>query len=148
MSVRRILASALACGLLAAALAPALAAAPAPSARVAGSYAFVYRVTNLKDAKATRWVYRIVTPCKAPCASFAVQGRLTSEKKERAFVNTYRWNGKGFRLVKTLHGASTCVGRGGKRIKRGYDIVSSQSLKPSKIARGLVVAMTGSGLDD
>lgn len=119
-----------------------------PPAAFSGSYSVTFNVTNVKNFKPTRWVYNLPKACAAPCKLITFRQRLVSEKAWRSFILVYNWNGSLYALrPRTQRSIADCVNRAGKTARRGYDAVSTQSIRPAKSINGRVVRFTGTGKD-
>jgi hypothetical protein len=119
-----------------------------PPAAFSGTYSVTFHVTNVKNFKPTRWVYNLRKACAAPCKLIAFRQRLVSEKAWRSFILIYNWNGSSYAVhPRTQRSIADCANRAGKSIRRGYDVVSTQSIRPAKSINGRVVRFTGTGKD-
>jgi hypothetical protein len=122
--------------------------AAVPHVALTGSYGVTYRVTNAKNFTPTRWTYRPSKPCASPCRSVSFQQRLASEKAWRPIILVYIWNGTGYALVpRVQRGYSDCVGKGGKSVKKGYDVTSTQMFRVTEVKHGRAVRFAGTGKD-
>ena len=113
----------------------------------AGTYVVTFRVTNAKGFKPTTWVYGVVSKCARPCKGVSFHDRLASETSWRSFVLTYTWSGSAYAIRRVQRSLTDCRGTKGVTVKRGYDIVSSQTFTPTRVVSGRTVAFSGSGLD-
>ena len=139
---------ALALGLIAAACAclPAATTAEPGAGDVVGRYRFSYRVTNAQGT--TRWIYRVRSRCAAPCLRFSVLTRLAGEKRMARRLSVYTWTGAAYRRKRTLTRSCPCVGRDRTPVPGGFDIVSQEEIRVTRITGGRVVAFRGTGRDD
>src|SRR5689334_388480 len=129
MRLRRLLTGFLALG--AAVVTVAGAAAHAPAARFAGSYAVTFRVTNAHVAS-THFVFAPTSRCAGPCSTVSFHQRLSTETTWRATVLRYTLGAKGYGLRRVLPRFANCSAPGGKTVARGFDVVSTQTLRVTR----------------
>lgn len=126
--------------------APALAAPP--KGAVTGRYLFTFTVTNAKLAPG-KLVVRVLDPCRAPCTSFRTQEREVGATRDRGGdPRDWTWNGKAFVFHGRLRGGGSCVGTKKRESPRGYDIVTTFRIRPTKVEDGRVTRFAGTGRDD
>ncbi|MBA3844301.1 MAG: hypothetical protein H0X39_17070 [Actinobacteria bacterium] len=119
-----------------------------PPVSFTGTYVVTFRVTNTTGFKPTTWIYGVVSACTRPCKSVSFHQRLASETSWRSFVLTYNWSGSAYEITPRVQkGMSDCRGTKGAAVKRGYDVVSTQTFRPTRVVNGRAVAFSGRGLD-
>src|SRR3954470_268647 len=113
-----------------------------------GRYAVTYKVTNVKSLKPTRWLFSPSTTCKSPCRAVSFRQRLAAEKRWRAFILTYTWNGDGYALARRVQrGLADCRGAADQTVHKGFDVTSTSTIRPAKTLNGRVVRFTGTAED-
>jgi hypothetical protein len=137
---------ALALGLVALVWLPASTTADPVAGDVVGSYRFTYRVTNAEGF--TRWIYQVRRRCAAPCSRFSVTTRLSSRRRPAKRLSVYTWTGSAYARKRTLRHFCPCIGRAKKAVPAGYDIVSREEVRVTRISAGRIVAFRGTGRDD
>lgn len=120
----------------------------APQVEFRGTYSVSFQVTNVKNIKPTRWIYNLPHPCTSPCKSISFRQHLASETAWRSFILVYSWNSSSYALrPRTQRSIADCVNRAGGTTRKGYDVVSTQAIRPAKSINRRVVSFTGTGKD-